>query len=275
MRCSMSPKSKLAHRRRGTTRSVWLLISCLVTAIISLLYAHRPTAAAESPQSPSSTPSVTAPAEDLIALGKRIFHDTPHAAKLYVGSRLACGNCHLKDGTAPYAAPMVGIAAFFPEFSQRVNRKISLQDRVNECFVRSENGRPLPEGGREMAALIAYIESLPPNNAEGSEPAGRGLIKLPALAGSPQRGEAIYTAQCASCHGSDGAGIAPTFPPLWGSASFNDGAGMSHIQNMAAFVVKNMPPTSPGSLSPQQAFDVSSYIHTKPRPKYNHKYDKY
>ncbi len=271
----MSPKSKRAHRRRGTTRSAWLLFFCLVTAIISLPYAHRPIAAAESPQSPSSTASAPAPDEDLIALGKRIFDDTPHAAKLYVDSRLACSNCHLKDGTAPYAAPMVGIAAFYPVFSQRANRSISLQDRIDECFVRSENGRPLPEDGREMAALIAYIESLPRNNAEGSEPAGRGLVKLPALTGSPQRGEAIYTAQCAACHGSDGAGIAPTFPPLWGSASFNDGAGMSHIENMAAFVVKNMPPTSPGSLSPQQAFDVSSYIHAKPRPKYNPKYDNY
>jgi len=27
-----------------------------------------------------------------------------------------------------------------------------------------------------------------------------------------------------------------------------------------AFVVRNMPPTNPGSLTPQQAFDVSSYI---------------
>jgi thiosulfate dehydrogenase len=271
----MSPRLKLAHRRRGTTKSAWLLFFCLVTAIISLPYAHRPIAAAESRQSPSSTAFAPAPAEDLIALGKRIFDDTPNAAKLFVGSRLACSSCHLKDGTAPYAAPLVGIAAFFPEFSQRVDRKISLQDRIDECFVRSENGRPLPENGREMAALIAYIESLHRSNSEGSEPASRGLVKLTALTGSPQKGEAIYTAQCASCHGSDGAGIAPTFPPLWGPASFNDGAGMSHIENMAAFVVKNMPPTSPGSLSPQQAFDVSSYIHAKPRPKYNPKYDKY
>ena len=271
----MSPGSKLDHHRSGIPNSVWLVLFCFVTAIISLPYAHRPTAAAESPQSPSSTASATAPAEDLIALGKQIFHDTPHLAKLYVGSRLACGNCHLKDGTAPYVAPMIGIAAFYPVFSQRANRSISLQDRIVECFVRSENGRPLPENGREMAALMAYIESLPRNDTEGSEPAGRGLVKLPALTGSPQKGAAIYTAQCAPCHGSDGAGIAPTFPPLWGPASFNDGAGLSHVENMAAFVVKTMPPTSPGSLTAQQAFDVSSYIHAKPRPKYNPKYDKY
>ena len=275
MRCGISPKSKLAYRRRGAARFVWLVFSCLLTAFISLPDAHRSIAAAESPQSPSSAASPTPPGEDLIALGKRIFDDTPAAAKSYVGSRLACGNCHLKDGTAPYAAPMVGIAAFYPVFSQRANRSISLQDRIDECFVRSENGRPLPENGTEMAALMAYIASLPHNNAERTEPAGRGLVQLPALTGSPQRGKAIYAAQCAACHGSDGAGVAPTFPPLWGPASFNDGAGLSHVENMAAFVVKNMPPTSPGSLTPQQAFDVSSYIHARPRPKYNPKYDKY
>jgi len=270
----MNANAKTVHRRRGAASSLWPALLSLVIAVVNLPCGRRATAAVDA--EPAQSPSLPASARgELAAFGKRIFDDTPNAAKPYVDSRLACNSCHLKDGTAPYAAPLVGIAAFFPEFSQRVNRKISLQDRIDECFVRSENGRPLPEDGREMAALIAYIESLPSSNREDSEPSRRGLVKLPALTGSPQRGEAIYTAQCAACHGSDGAGIAPTFPPLWGSASFNDGAGMSHIENMAAFVVKNMPPTSPGSLSPQQAFDVSSYIHAKPRPKYNPKYDNY
>jgi thiosulfate dehydrogenase len=50
---------------------------------------------------------------------------------------------------------------------------------------------------------------------------------------------------------------------------------MYGIENMAAFVVRNMPPASPESLTPQQAFDVSSYIHSKPGPKYNPAFDKY
>ena len=66
-----------------------------------------------------------------------------------------------------------------------------------------------------------------------------------------------------------------TFPPLWGPESFNDGAGMFGTENMAAFVVRNMPPARPGALTPQQAFDVSSYIHSQPRPKYNPSFDKY
>ncbi|MCU1243497.1 MAG: cytochrome c family protein [Candidatus Acidoferrum typicum] len=237
---------------------------------------------------PHSAASARQSAEDLSALGKRIFHDTPNEAKLYVGARLACNSCHLNDGTTPYAAPMIGIAPLFPEFSQRAKRMISLKDRIDECFIRSENGRPLPENGKDMAAMIAYIESLSPQKDGGTGSSGRGLIKLPALNGNPQRGEAIYATKCAACHGADGAGVGSTMPPLWGPESFNDGAGMYGIENMAAFVVKNMPPTSPGSpeavglarvlpssLTPQQAFDVSSYIHTKPRPKYNPRFNKY
>jgi thiosulfate dehydrogenase len=254
----------------------FVVLTLVMTGAAALIHAQRDAAIANGQVASTSSPaSATQSTEDLAALGKRIFHDTPNEAKAYVGARLACASCHLNDGTTPYAAPMTGIAPLFPEFSQRAKRMISLRDRIDECFIRSENGRPLPEDAKEMAAMVAYIESLSTQNAGGAEPTGRGLVNLPALTGDPQRGEAIYAAQCAACHGSDGNGVGSTFPPLWGPESFNDGAGMYGIENMAAFVVKNMPPTRPGSLTPQQAFDVSAYIHTKPRPKYDHAFDKY
>jgi len=62
---------------------------------------------------------------------------------------------------------------------------------------------------------------------------------------------------------------------LWGPASFNDGAGMSGVQKMAKFVQHNMPQNAPGSLSPQQAYDLAAYIEGKPRPKMNPAYTKY
>jgi thiosulfate dehydrogenase len=210
-----------------------------------------------------------------VALGKSIFHDTVQNAKAYVGNRLSCNDCHINDGTTPQAAPLIGLPALFPMFSPRANRKISLEDRIEECFVRSENGRPLPYSGKEMNALIDYIDSISEGQAKGKEFSGRGLVKLAILKGDPKRGELIYQGQCSVCHGSDGNGVAPSLPPLWGADAFNDGAGMHRIEKMAAFVLKNMPQTKPGSLSPQEAFDVSAYIHTKPRPKYNPIYDKY
>jgi thiosulfate dehydrogenase len=253
------------------------IFALVATGTASLTRALRRTAVANSglPHRAASPVSSSQSSQDLAALGKRIFHDTPNEARLYVGARLACSSCHLNDGTTPFAAPMTGIAPLFPEFSKRAKRMISLKDRIDECFIRSENGRPLPENGEEMAALVAYIESLANPQAGSAEPPGRGLIKVPALSGSPQRGEAIFVAQCASCHGSEGNGVGLSIPPLWGPESFNDGAGMNGIENMAAFVVRNMPPTRPSSLTPQQAFDVSSYIHTKPRPNFNPAFDKY
>jgi thiosulfate dehydrogenase len=212
---------------------------------------------------------------DRIALGKKIFHSTPEEAKAYVGNRLSCNSCHFRDGTAPHASPMIDVAETFPQFSERAKRTITLKDRIQECFVRSENGHPLPENGKEMMALAAYIDSLSAKSPEGKEYSGRGLVKVPDLKGNPQRGEKIYVSQCAVCHGFAGEGVGPMLPPVWGDGSFNDGAGMHKVEKMAAFVVKNMPQTKPGSLTAQEAFDVSAFIHSKPRPKFNPQYAKY
>ena len=78
-------------------------------------------------------------------------------------------------------------------------------------------------------------------------------------------GAAIYSAQCAVCHGSNGAGNATAdFPPLWGPTSFNDRAGMDRL--MPGFVHANMPLGHAGTLTDQQSADVSAYILSKPRP---------
>lgn len=207
--------------------------------------------------------------------GKKIFDNTPQSASKYVGASLTCQDCHLNSGTKAYAAPMTNIAGLYPLFSKRAGHKITLEQRIQECFVRSENGKPLPVGSPQMIALVAYITSLSKNEIKGRIPAGRGLVKVPDLTGNPARGAAIYQARCSMCHQANGAGIPGSFPPLWGPHSFNTGAGMYKIPKMAAFVLHNMPQTSPGSLTPQQAFDVAAYIHSKPRPKLNPAYKHY
>jgi hypothetical protein len=63
--------------------------------------------------------------------------------------------------------------------------------------------------------------------------------------------------------------------PVWGPNSFNDGAGMNSVTKMAAFVFHSMPPNHPGTLSAQDAYDVSAYIHSQPRPKFNQAYKNY
>ena len=212
---------------------------------------------------------------DNIRLGLQIFRDTPRYASAYVGNLLSCSDCHLQDGTTAYSSPLVGVPGLFPMYNKRAGRVITFEDRIQECFTRSENGRPLPYRSRELAAIVAYIQWLSRGLPVGRVLRGRGLVRLPHLEGDPVRGAGIYEQQCVVCHLANGAGNPPIVPPLWGRNSFNDGAGMSHVAQMAAFVKHNMPQTHPGTLTPQQAFDVAAYVDSKPRPKFNPRYAAY
>lgn len=215
------------------------------------------------------------PVGDSIRRGRLLFLETARYAPQFVGSKLSCNDCHLGGGTASFAAPMVGMPGLFPMYNKRANKVISLEDRVQECFTRSENGRPIDYHGAEMLALVSYIHWVSNDQTEGKAFPGRGLVKLPELESDAKRGEKIYGDNCAPCHGKDGAGQPPILPALWGPDSYNDGAGMNQIPKMAAFVQHNMPQNHPGSLTAQQAYDVAAFVHTKPRPKFNAEYSIY
>lgn len=228
-----------------------------------------------APQDPSVRRISVRMEDDSVRLGKAIFDETPKYAAGYVGNALSCNDCHIQSGTAAFAAPMIGLPGLFPMFNQRAGRVISLNDRIQECFVRSENGHPLAEDGREMRALVAYIEWISAGYGRGQKFSGRGFVKLPTSEASAARGEGVYREHCAPCHGADGAGAPPIIPALWGPLSYNDAAGMNTVPKMAAFVQHNMPQNHPGTLAPQDAFDVAAFVHTKPRPRFNSQYAKY
>lgn len=217
------------------------------------------------------TPALPALAQQ----GKLIFDNTPRYAGKYVGNRLSCNDCHLQSGTADFSAPMIDVAGLFPMYNKRAGHVISLKNRIQECFARSEAGTPPPEGSAEMQAVDAYIEWLSRGGVKGKPYQGRGFVKLPVLKGDAAAGKAIYASQCASCHGVDGAGVPPVLPALWGRDSYSDGAGMNNPAKMAGFVIHNMPQNHPGALTPQQAYDVAEYVHTKVRPKFNQAYRSY
>ena len=210
-----------------------------------------------------------------ILLGMRIFQETPRYAPAYVGNKISCGNCHIQAGTVTGAMPLVGAPAWFPMYSDRAKRMISLEDRIQECVTRSENGSPLPHDSPEMRGLLSFFNWLGTSQPAGQPGPVRGLASLPDLQGDPVRGETVYMNQCTGCHGGDGAGVPPILPPLWGPGAYNDGAGMNQVKKMAAFVARNMPQNKPGTLTPQEAYDVSAYVASKPHPAYNHAYDNY
>jgi thiosulfate dehydrogenase len=222
---------------------------------------------------PASIPS--GPLGDAIRLGRDIVQDTQHYARNYVGNGLNCASCHQNAGAKPGALPLTGLYGQFPSYSPRSGKVITLEDRINSCFLRSMNGKALPTTGREMMATVAYVAWLSRGYAVGVEPPGRGTPKLALNTLKPDRtnGKREYETQCAACHGADGAGTYdsggnPMYPALWGDKSFNIGAGMARLYTAASFVKANMPLNAPATLSAQEALDVAAYFTTQPRPDY-------
>ncbi len=68
-----------------------------------------------------------------------------------------------------------------------------------------------------------------------------------------QRGEKIFQARCASCHGRLGEGVEKKHPdPL---------AGEKSVPELARYIEKWMPEDEPGTCVGQDAEDVARYIH--------------
>lgn len=211
---------------------------------------------------------------------KHIGPEAADPAKRYAGNNLACQSCHLNAATQPYAMPWTGVQAVFPKYRAREDSVSTIEERVNGCMQRSMNGRPLPPGGTEMKAFVAYMKWLStgiPVDAD-IEGAGTRAIRDPARAADPARGRRIYADTCAACHGENGQGVRRgetgdgegyQFPPLWGSDSYNDGAGLYRLLTAAGFVHNNMPlgtTHEAPALSDEDAYDVAAFVNSQPRP---------
>ena len=200
-----------------------------------------------------------------IRRGRALIHSTRDSLPKFVGSALNCANCHFTDGTIANAMPLVGSYTRYPQYRPRSGHIDLIEDRVNDCFTRSLNGKPLAAESRDMRDIVTYLAFLSRGYPPGKEMEGQSVPKLDPLVGDTVRGQKIFAATCAACHGPDGKGSAVA-PPLWGPRSYNIGAGMARIRSAAAFIHHLMPRDRPGTLTPQQAFDVATYINTRPRP---------
>lgn len=217
-------------------------------------------------------------AEELV-WGMRLNAETRDLLPENVGSDLNCSSCHLNAGTVADGSPYVGITAFFPSYQKRAGKVITMEDRINGCFRRSMNGKPLDPEGKDMKAMIAYFDWMKGETKAEDKVEGRGIGKIDtSLVPNPERGKEIYAQQCTVCHGANGEGIKDSagrviYPALWGESSFNIGAGMARTNTAAAFVKQNMPiaahgqfPLGQGGLSDQDAMDVAEYFSHMPRP---------
>jgi thiosulfate dehydrogenase len=210
----------------------------------------------------------------IVALGRDIINNTnTHPlSRQYVGNSLKCTSCHLEAGTNPNVLSFLGTASAYPTYTPREKKTITLEDRNLNCFMRSMSGVRPPNGSEVSIAIAAYITwlsegypvkmSLTGPHGPNSEPA----LQIDAATADAVRGKTLYATVCASCHGNDGAGVG-TFPPVWGSRSYNQGAGLSQNLKLATFLKNAMPLGNP-NLSEKDALDIAAYVNAQPRDKF-------
>jgi thiosulfate dehydrogenase len=215
------------------------------------------------------------PLGDVVRLGEKLVNETNlhPLTKPFVGNRLNCRSCHLNAGRHPKAASFIGVAAAYPAYSARESAVITLEDRILNCFQRSENGTRPPNGSQVSVAIASYITWLSRNTPINMNPnAPRGPNSFPALdvkdaQPDSQQGKSLYASRCATCHEEDGSG-SDDGPPVWGSQSFNDGAGLSKVPKMAAWLKVAMPLDAP-DLSDEEAWAIAAYIDSQVRPAFS------
>jgi thiosulfate dehydrogenase len=235
---------------------------------------------------------------DQIRWGFKIFMDTPHEAPQFSRNKLSCNNCHLNGGQKEKAMPLVGVAAVYPEYNKREGRLFSLEDRIVGCFMRSQNAtggmtdqlastmKDVKENAapstrsKEVLAISAYLAWLSEGYPAGKNLPWRGqnaipsdkLLPIDKL--DPKIGAALFREKCSSCHGEDGQGVQigdKKAGPLWGPDSWNDGAGAARVYTLAGVIRYAMPYLNPGSLTDEEAQQISAFINSKPRPEYPYK----
>ena len=235
---------------------------------------------------PDTAQIALSPQAALIRYGRELIVNTrkylgPDGSVMQVSNRLNCQSCHLDAGAKPdaYSSNFMGVAANYPLFRERSGMMETITYRVNDCMVRSMDGKALDSAGQEMKAIVAYILWLGKDVPAKTKPVSSGIEKLPFLQRPADtiRGSKIFTAKCQLCHGINGSGgysvdSLTYYPPLWGVGSFNTAAGMYRISTLAGFIKNNMPfgvSYGKSQLSDEECWDVAAFIISKPRSQKN------
>ncbi len=220
--------------------------------------------------------------KELVAYGKDLIANTskylgPEGTVRQISNGMNCQNCHLEAGTKIMGNNYRAVYSTYPKFRARSAGTETIIKRISDCFERSLNGRKPDSASKEMKAMVSYMKWVGKDVPKGKTPKGTGLNKLAYLdrAADPKTGRVLYKEKCAVCHGAKGEGIMQPdhksfiYPPLWGSSSYNDGAGLYRISSFAGYVKDNMPFGANYQnpiLTDEQAWDLAAFVNSQPRP---------
>jgi thiosulfate dehydrogenase len=231
---------------------------------------------------PDSSAIPTGKAGNMIRYGRELIAHTaqylgPKGSVAQISNGMNCQNCHLDAGNRVFGNDYAGFIAGYPKISNRSGRVERASQRITECFERSLGGTAPDTSKKEMKAILAYMTWMGKNVKKGQKIFGTATERLVFMdhPADPSNGKNVFIAKCASCHGSNGEGmlavdkVSYTNPPLWGKNSYNDGAGMYRVINLAGFVKNNMPfgaTYQNPQLTDEEAWNVAAFINSQPRP---------
>lgn len=232
----------------------------VIIAVVALLRNAQTTAAARRRAAVPTLDSMATPSASTgggnAQRGLALLNNFRDSLPTHSGNALRCTSCHLDNGTR--GLPWLGSATKYPQYRARPGYSENMERRINECIARSLAGKMIPEAGRDMQDMVAYMESLrnqprPPDNPQ---------VKLVGQVASGRDG---YAGQCTRCHGANGEGVKGLAPAVWGPESYSVGAGMARQFTLATFVRHAMPYDRATVLSDQQSADIAAFVLTQAR----------
>ena len=211
-----------------------------------------------------------------------------NASRFIRGSHASCDHCHRSIGDRQDAAgnPAKGSLslgaswAMADMYDRFTGLLLPFELRQMQCFINSSNGYKPNIADDVIRDVTAYSRFLSAalDLRIANHYDEQGVDEIAASATLKQgddyvRGETLFKAKCAACHGSNAMGqvangrvVAPALagPNAWNMQSRNYFYYVSTI--LPGFICRNMPPGAENTLDNQECRDIAYFISNLPRP---------
>ncbi len=181
----------------------------------------------------------------LVTRGFQVMMTTKAYCGDNCGKILNCTNCHFCGGATMGGRnggiSLVGVSKVYPKMMPN-GKQMTLEQRINGCFLRSLNGRALPDGSPHMEAMLAYLDWISQGVDEMPKDSWLGLKELKSdHVPDPEKWDEKCLLKSAP------SAMAPMarptkklrlkLPTAVGQPSFNSAAGMNKLPTIASLCI--------------------------------------